>query len=101
MISLEAEASLRVEQAAQLEVVCVAGVVWVTQEGDLRDLFVAAGESLTLSPRGLTLVTALEPALVRIVDHGAASTATGWWRQATRGAARIAAVVRPRQTVRA
>jgi hypothetical protein len=99
MISLEAEASLRVEQATQLEVVCVAGVVWITQEGDPRDLFVAAGQSLTLSPRGLTLVTALEPATVHVIDHRGSGKPAGWWRRAIRCGARIAALVRPREVV--
>ena len=100
MINLEAEASLRVEQAAELEIVCVAGVVWITQEGDLRDLFVAAGYSLTLSPRGLILVTALEPAAVRVIDHGIPSIPSGLWGQLAGTAARLAALVRPRQPIR-
>lgn len=101
MISLETEATLRVEQAAHLQIACVAGVVWITQAGDVRDLFVAAGESLTLAPRGLTLMTALEPATVRIIDEVSTHTASGRWRQAMmRAAARIGSLARSRQPIR-
>jgi hypothetical protein len=99
MISLEREASLRVEQATQLEIVCVAGVVWITQTGDTRDLFIAAGESLSLSPRGLTLVTALEPATVHVIDRRAPGKAAAWWRWAIGLGARVAALVRSREAV--
>jgi hypothetical protein len=85
MIALEREASLRVEPGARVELACLYGVVWITQQGDLRDLFLAPGESLRLLPRGRTLVTALEPSLVRVVDAGAKPrTARAWWARAER-----------------
>lgn len=70
VIALERETSLRVEPGTRMEIACLSGVVWITQQGDLRDLFLGPGESLKLLPRGRTLVTALEPALVRVVDAG-------------------------------
>ena len=104
MIALEREASLRVEPGTRVEIVCLSGVVWITQQGDLRDLFLAPGESLELLPRGRTLVTALEPALVRLVDAGTASPArrpspgrfSAWW---SRLRARTTAVIGPRGAV--
>jgi Protein of unknown function (DUF2917) len=96
MISLEREASLRLQQATQVEIVCVAGVVWITQEGDPRDIFVAAGQSLLVQPRGLTLLTALEPATVQVVDRGVAGKAARWWRQMTSRAVGATAT-RPRE----
>lgn len=80
MIALEREASLRVEPGTRVEITCVSGVVWVTQRGDLRDLFLARGESLELLPRGATLVTALEPSMVRVLDCGVEPRAqhAGW-----------------------
>jgi hypothetical protein len=107
MIALEREASLRVEPGTRVEVACLSGVVWITQQGDLRDLFLAAGESLALLPRGRTLVTALEASMVRIVDADARPRAVrDWWARAARGRAlwtrlraRTTAVIGPRSTL--
>jgi hypothetical protein len=96
MIALEREASLRVEPGARVEICCLSGALWVTQEGDPRDLFLARGESLALSPRGLTLVTALEPTTLRVAERSmAAAPAAVWWGRA----ARIAALLKPRGAV--
>ena len=107
MIALEREASLRVEPGTRVELACLSGVVWITQQGDLRDLFLAPGESLRLLPRGRTLVTALEPSLVRIVDAGARPrTARAWWARAERLRAlwarlrvRVTGAIEPRPAV--
>ena len=69
MITLEVERSLRIEPGMPIEITCLSGVLWVTQEGDVRDLFVAAGDSLMLSARGVGVVTALERSCVRVVDR--------------------------------
>jgi hypothetical protein len=80
MIALEREAYLRVEPGTRVEIACVSGVVWVTQRGDLRDLFLARGESLKLLPRGVTMVTALEPSMVRVLDCAVEPHAQRtWW----------------------
>jgi hypothetical protein len=71
MIALEREASLRVESGSRVEIACMSGVLWITHEGDVRDLFLARGESLVSPVRGVTLVTALEPATVRVLDYSA------------------------------
>jgi hypothetical protein len=107
MIALEREASLRVEPGTRVELVCLSGVVWITQQGDLRDLFLAPGESLRLLSRGRTLVTALEPSLVRVVDSGARQRAVrAWWARPerlrglwTRLRARAMVVIGPRPAV--
>jgi hypothetical protein len=107
MIALERETSLRVEPGTRVEIACLSGVVWITQQGDLRDLFLAPGESLELLPRGRTLLTALEPSLVRVVDAGATPRAVRpWWTRAERARAlwtrlrtRTTAVIGPRPAV--
>jgi hypothetical protein len=68
VITLETGQSLRVARGARVEIACRSGVVWITQERDIRDLFVAHGERLTIAPRGLALVTALEHAQVDVTD---------------------------------
>jgi Protein of unknown function (DUF2917) len=83
MITLEVDRSLRIEPGTPIEISCLSGVLWVTQEGDVRDLFVAGGESLTLSARGVGVVTALERSAVRVVDRSApdeASRPRAWLR---------------------
>src|SRR4249920_1968368 len=104
MIALEREASLRVEPGTRVEITCLSGVLWVTQAGDSRDLFLAPGESLEILPRGVTLVTALESSTVRVLDGGVEPRASrAWWHSARRGlalwsrlAARTTAVIKPR-----
>ena len=73
-IALEPEEPLRLQGGTTLEIACLSGVVWITQQGDLRDLFLAPGESIRLELRHLALITALEPAAVK-VRHGVLSGA--------------------------
>jgi hypothetical protein len=61
---LPAERSLRIERGSHVCITCLSGLLWVTQEGDLRDLFPVAGDSLELSGDGVVLITALEPSVV-------------------------------------
>ena len=79
MIALENEASVRVKTGTAVEIACVSGVLWVTQEGDVRDMFLAPGESLRLAGRGLTIVTALEPSLVRLIGDVKPSLGSDAW----------------------
>ena len=104
MIALEREASLRVEPGSRVEIACLSGVVWVTHEGDTRDLFLAHGESLVPPIHGVTMVTAIEPATVRVLDCTEQRSSSRWWTgvaRFVRGAApwrrlatRTAAVIR-------
>lgn len=52
--------SLRVCDAVGSTVMCCAGTVWITQEGDLRDIFLTAGQSFTFDRSGLALIRAEE-----------------------------------------
>ncbi|HET6280842.1 MAG TPA: DUF2917 domain-containing protein [Polyangia bacterium] len=67
-VSLERERSLRVARGAEVQVTCASGVLWVTCEGDLRDVILTAGQSFTIKHRGVTLVTALKAATVWVRD---------------------------------
>jgi len=96
MVALENESSVRVKAGTAVEIACVSGVLWVTQEGDLRDMFLAPGESLRLVGRGLTIVTALEPSLVRLVEDARPSVGSGVWLRVFRlMRVATAALVRP------
>ena len=52
--------SLRVREAAGCIVTCCAGSVWITQENDARDIFLATGQSFTFDRAGVALVRAEE-----------------------------------------
>ena len=43
---------------------CLAGTLWVTQEGDSRDHVLAAGEEFVIESTGVIVVQAFTPALV-------------------------------------
>jgi len=103
VLALERESSLRVEPGTRIEITCLSGVLWLTQAGDGRDLFLGPGESLKLSLRGVTVVTALEPAAVRVVDCGAEPrTPRRWWAMPRwLLARRAAAASRPQLAMRA
>jgi hypothetical protein len=45
---------------------CRSGKVWITQEGDPRDLVLARGEAAETEGHGLVLVEALSAALIRV-----------------------------------
>ncbi len=44
----------------------LSGRVWLTEEGDLRDAFLASGEEVALGGRGLAVIEALTPARVQL-----------------------------------
>ena len=44
---------------------CLKGSVWITIDGDTRDVILGAGQSLTLDRKERTLIMALEPSDVR------------------------------------
>ena len=59
--TLSADSLMRLTDARGRKVLVIDGLVWVTQDGDPRDIFVGAGESFEFDRAGLTLVQALEP----------------------------------------
>lgn len=50
---------IRMRDAAGWTVVCLSGTVWITQEGDSRDVVLTAGRSFTLDCTGLALINAV------------------------------------------
>lgn len=45
------------------------GRVWLTEEGDTRDAFLASGDEVSLASRGLAVVEALGPARIELIEE--------------------------------
>lgn len=61
---LDRHASLPLTQPLGLTVRCISGSVWLTHDGDSRDIVLRAGQSHTCDRAARLLVHALEPAAV-------------------------------------
>ena len=46
----------------------LSGRVWLTEEGDLNDAFLASGEEVALGGHGLAVIEALTPARVQLLE---------------------------------
>ena len=77
---------LPLEDARGRVVTCVAGVAWLTMEGDTRDVVLAPGESFTIDRDGLTLLAAQQPSVVTV---SVARRAQSWWQRAVYALARV------------
>lgn len=55
---------LRIEDAAESVIQVRDGALWVTQEGDSRDYYLAAGSSFRLDRGGLVIAQATRPSTV-------------------------------------
>lgn len=77
--------SLRGRRGARIE--SRSGSVWVTQNGDLRDVVLNAGEAHVLDREGPVLVQALDAAQVMVQPAEAAAPAlAGLWRRLSQAA---------------
>lgn len=38
---------------------CVSGILWITQEGDIRDIILKPGDEFTITHRGVALISSL------------------------------------------
>ena len=64
MVRLEPPGALSLDDAAGVEITCSSGRLWITMEGDTRDITLAAGESYTIERNGRTIVSACESSIV-------------------------------------
>ena len=65
-VRLEPRSGLSLHDAAGVEIACLSGRVWITMEGDSRDITLGAGDAYTLERNGLTLVSTCEAAIVNV-----------------------------------
>jgi len=65
-LDLQTDQVLHLQDAAETRIVCLRGRVWITQEGDPRDITLEPGEGFTLERPGMTLAAALSASSVRI-----------------------------------
>src|SRR6185436_12445010 len=65
-LCLQAGYGLSLTDAAGAELTTRTGRVWLTMEGDARDVNLKAGDAYTIERNGLTLVSALEPSVVQV-----------------------------------
>ncbi len=65
-ITLAKEGLLALRDACGVKVECVRGSIWVTQESDGIDHVLFPGQSVTIDHGGLSIVTALDEALVAV-----------------------------------
>ena len=59
---------LTVQDGAGSRVVVRTGVIWVTQEGDVRDTIIGPGDELTIRKSGRTVITALETSCLTLIE---------------------------------
>lgn len=59
-------ATLVIAQPMGVTVSCGSGSLWITHDGDVRDVVISAGESHTCDRDSRLLVFGLEPASVRV-----------------------------------
>ena len=60
-LHLETREVIRLDDPRGARVECLRGALWITQNRDCEDYFLAANDALTLDRRGLALIHAQEP----------------------------------------
>jgi hypothetical protein len=74
LLQLRAREVLDIRNGKGLAVRCVAGALWITQDGDTEDIILTAGQCFTLDRPGLALVsapTAPATALIEVATRDA------------------------------
>lgn len=64
-------ATLRIRDGEGHRIAVLSGLVWITQEGDPRDVFIASGQTFTIDRPGLILVDAMNDTDLIVFAAGA------------------------------
>lgn len=65
-ICLARHQTLEIEQPLGFRIVCRSGSVWITQDGDPRDIIVGSGDTFDFDRPGVAIVNAFRPATVSV-----------------------------------
>lgn len=66
-LTLTPSSVLAVQDGTGTRVLCRTGSLWVTQEGEVKDSVVRAGEVLTIHRSGRTVISALETSTLMLL----------------------------------
>src|SRR6185295_17534257 len=66
-LNLSPAGVIAVQDGTGTQVLCLSGVLWVTEEGESKDSIVRAGDVLTLRKPGRTVISALEAASLTLM----------------------------------
>ena len=73
-LSLAHQAVFRVTDAAGVQIDCHSGSLWVTLDGDPRDILLAAGDHFVATEHRHALIYALAPSSLSLSEMSAAPT---------------------------
>lgn len=65
-LDLKTRELVRLHDAAGMTIACDSGSVWVTRNGDLRDVVLSAGERTEIAGSALVVIQAFEPSHLAI-----------------------------------
>ena len=65
-ICLARNQTLEIEQPLGFRIVCRSGSLWITQDGDQRDIIVESGDAFEFDRPGVAIVNAFKPATVSV-----------------------------------
>lgn len=84
-------ATLRIHEGEGHSIAVFDGLVWITQEGDPRDVFIASGQTFTIDRPGLVLVDAMNDTDLIVLAPGVPAATDGRAAGADASGLRLAA----------
>ena len=94
-LSLEPKTLFNVSDAAGVQILCRSGSLWVTLDGDPRDIVLDAVDHFTATEHRRALIYALGPASLSLSMASAARPARRTWRARPAAAPRVSFPLQP------